>query len=261
MSLRDRVRAIRLYAKSFRLCRETFANWRFAAWLPFVDSVEFHERGLQQTVTVPGGRCSMLPTVCRLLRAGATRSFDGNAFMIEGDGMTLRAPATDKSIGSTYHKIFVDDVSGIASTDLAAKVVIDTGTFVDLLNGVVTAMVTVIDGAFVGGDRGVRYVGVVRLILLVPEHAVLVVIGLGSVPDAVGVLVGGLLKPADLGKAVVGKAEMAWAGMSLNIGNSGIIGWGCAALAARPIRTRNRDGACRPDRRSREGRAGSASPR
>lgn len=130
MSLRDRVRAIRLYAKSFRLFRETFANWRAAAWLPFVDSVAFHERGLQRTVTVPGGRWSMLPTVCRLLRAGATPSFDGNAIVIEGGGMTLRAPATDKSIGSTYHEIFVDDVYGIASTDLAGKVVIDAGAFV-----------------------------------------------------------------------------------------------------------------------------------
>ncbi len=130
MILRDRIRAWRMYLRSYALFRSTFSDPEKVLWLPYADSVEFHLRETGTEVVVPGACWSMLPTACRLLQSGAVPSWEDGMLKVRFGDIVLYAPALDKSIGLTLKEIFIDDVYGLRNLDLKGRTVLDVGAYI-----------------------------------------------------------------------------------------------------------------------------------
>lgn len=130
MTLRDRIRATRLYLRSYPLFRSTFRDPEKALWLPFADRLAFHAHQSGASVTVPGECWSMLPTVCRLLQNGAFPAWEDGMLKVRFGDFVFNAPAFDKSIGLTLKEIFIDDAYGLRDLDLKGRTVLDVGAYI-----------------------------------------------------------------------------------------------------------------------------------
>jgi FkbM family methyltransferase len=130
MSLRHRLRAARVYLKSWALFRESFHDPAKALRLPFSERITFHPLASAAPVEVPGEYWTMLPTVCRLLAQGALPAWSGGELQVRFRGFLFHAPPLDKSIGWTLKENFIDDVYGLGEADLAGKTVLDIGAFI-----------------------------------------------------------------------------------------------------------------------------------
>lgn len=129
MTMRDGLRALRMYARSRKLFREELQNPAGAWRLPLSSEVRFRARSGREVI-VPGRYWTMLPTVCRLLKDGAVPAWEGAMLKVSYGGLVLFAPPLDKSIGWTLREIFVDDAYRIAGADLRGQVVLDVGAYI-----------------------------------------------------------------------------------------------------------------------------------
>ncbi|HUK03469.1 MAG TPA: FkbM family methyltransferase [Burkholderiales bacterium] len=129
-TLRQRLRAMRIYLKSYALFLQAFDDASKALVLPFRERIDFHPRGGRPPVTVPGACWTMLPTVCRLLGEGMTPSWEGADLKVRFGDFQFHAPPLDKSIGWTLKEIFVDDVYGLGAADLTGQTALDVGAFI-----------------------------------------------------------------------------------------------------------------------------------
>ena len=130
MTLRDGIRALRMFARSHRLYRDTLRDGARAWRLLFSSSaVRFRARSGAE-VSVPSIYWTMLPTVCRLLRDGATPAWEGEMLKVAYGELVLYAPPLDKSIGWTLREIFIDDAYGVSGLDLTGQTVLDVGAYI-----------------------------------------------------------------------------------------------------------------------------------
>ena len=130
MTLRDGIRALRMFARSHRLYRETLQDAGHA-WRLLVSSsaVRFRARSGAE-LSIPAKYWTMLPTACRLLKDGATPAWEGGMLKVAYRDVVLYAPPLDKSIGSTLREIFIDDAYGVAGADLTGQIVLDVGAYI-----------------------------------------------------------------------------------------------------------------------------------
>jgi FkbM family methyltransferase len=130
MTLRHRIRAARVYLKSYAMFRAGFLDPAKALALPFAERMTFHSRTGGAPLEVPGEYWTMLPTVCRLLDQGAAPSWVDGDLQVRFRGFIFHAPPLDKSIGWTLKENFIDDVYGLGDADLSGKTVLDIGAFI-----------------------------------------------------------------------------------------------------------------------------------
>lgn len=130
MSLRDRIRALRLYYKAFPLINRAFANPVKTLLFPWLGTSRFTPRGPGRPVTVPGAYWTMLPSAARLVLIGAEPAWTADALRIEFQGLSFVSQPMDKSLSLTLKEIFIDDVYGLAGQDLRGMLVIDAGAYV-----------------------------------------------------------------------------------------------------------------------------------
>ena len=129
VSLRDRLRRIRLYYKSLPLFFGTLKLSLAVLVLPFVGTrVRFHSKtGL--ALDVPFGAWDQLPNMCRLAQIGARCHIEADSKRIELDGYTFFSPLEAKVEGDFLREIFRDDVYRMKGRSLAGKVAVDLGAF------------------------------------------------------------------------------------------------------------------------------------
>lgn len=127
MSVRDHVRALRLYYRSLPLIRRAFGGAVRAAWFPLFGRGVFQPRGGGAPVIVPRRCWTMLPSASRLVLAGARPEWRDDALHIEFGDLRLVGPAADKSLAFSFIEIFINDVYRLADLDLAGRTVLDVG--------------------------------------------------------------------------------------------------------------------------------------
>lgn len=132
MTLRDRVRRIRLYYRSGELFRESLANpslaWRLPM-LPGAGKVDIRFRSGRH-FSMAARHWPLLPTACRLDRIGAEFEFLDDAKRIRVDGLVLYSPLWERAEPSYYKEVLLDDAYGVKGRDLSAATVVDVGAFV-----------------------------------------------------------------------------------------------------------------------------------
>lgn len=132
MTLRERIRRLRLYYRSGPLFRERMADPEVARWLPWLPA-----RRQTDIAFVSGKRFRMnasdwplLPSACRLERIGAQFEFLPDEKRIRIDGLTIHSPRWARDEASYFKEVFLDDVYGIRTRDLKGKTVVDVGAYV-----------------------------------------------------------------------------------------------------------------------------------
>jgi hypothetical protein len=132
MSIRDRIRQLRLYYKSSPLFREHLSAPLFAWLLPLLPG------NVGITVSMITGRTlcmkasswPLLPSACRLDGIGAQFEFMEDAKRIVVDGLTLYSPLWSREEANYYKEVLLDDVYGLKGKDLSGKIVVDVGAYV-----------------------------------------------------------------------------------------------------------------------------------
>jgi len=129
MSLRDRVRRLRLYYKSLPLIFSALDLPVLAVVLPFAPAnVRFRSKtGVD--LDVPPLAWHQLPNMCRLAQIGARCRFEADCKRIELDGYTFFSPLEAKVEGDFLREIFREDVYRMKSRALRGKVAVDVGAF------------------------------------------------------------------------------------------------------------------------------------
>lgn len=129
MSLRDRIRRMRLYYKSLPLIFGSLELPLQAIVLPFMHAkVRFRSKtGLD--LDVPLWAWHQLPNMCRLAQIGAHCYFEDGCKRIELDGYTFFSPFEAKVEGDFLREIFHEDVYRMKSRSLVGKVAVDIGAF------------------------------------------------------------------------------------------------------------------------------------
>jgi FkbM family methyltransferase len=129
MPIRDSIRALRLYYRSFGLFRKAFRDhWK--AWLLPLGSGAFHSAKCNFEVWVPRHRWSMLPSVARLVMEGFEPRWTDSGLAVRVGKHVLLSPPMDKSIAIGLREVFVDDVYGIQKEDLDGRIVLDIGAHI-----------------------------------------------------------------------------------------------------------------------------------
>lgn len=132
MSLRDRIRQLRLYYKSMQLFRKHLSSPRLAWFLPLLPG----NTGITVSMTT-GATFSMkasawplLPSACRLAAIGARFEFLEDAKRAVVDGLILYSPLWSREEASYYKEVLLDDAYGLKGKALTGKVVVDVGAYV-----------------------------------------------------------------------------------------------------------------------------------
>jgi FkbM family methyltransferase len=132
MSLRDDIRRLRLYYKSYGLFRERLASPSVAWWLPLrpgsseVNALFSSGRSFRMKACC----WPLLPTACRLDAIGADFEFLDDSKRVRVDGLTLHSPLWSRDEASYYKEVLIDDAYGVKQRDLTGKVVVDVGAYV-----------------------------------------------------------------------------------------------------------------------------------
>ncbi len=132
MSLRDRIRRLRLYYRSGPLFRERLVDPGIARWLPFAPrekSVQLDFRSGRR-FRMRAGQWPLLPTACRLERLGAEFEFLPDAKRIVFDGLTFYSPLELRSEADYLNEVFVQDIYGARRRSFDGKVVVDVGAYI-----------------------------------------------------------------------------------------------------------------------------------
>ncbi len=132
MSLRERIRRLRLYYHSMRLFRERLEDPGIAGLLPFAsadrDVVIRFRSG--RTFRMRARQWPLLPTACRLERLGAEFEFLPDAKRICFDGLTFYSPLDLRSEADYLKEVFLDDVYGAKRRRFDGKIVVDIGAYI-----------------------------------------------------------------------------------------------------------------------------------
>ena len=132
MTLRERIRRLRLYYRSGALFRERLADPAVARWLPWRaagEPVEIRFR-TGRSFSLLARQWPLLPSACRLERIGAEFEFLDDAKRIRVDGLTLYSPLWARDEAAYYREVFLDDTYGVKGRDLSARTVVDVGAYV-----------------------------------------------------------------------------------------------------------------------------------
>lgn len=132
MSLRERIRRLRLYYKSSALFSASLASPALAWILPLLPGA------MEISVSMRSGRSfpmkaslwPLLPTACRLEAIGAQFAFLADAKQVKIDGLTLYSPLWSRDEASYYREVLLEDAYGVKGRDLHGKTVVDVGAYV-----------------------------------------------------------------------------------------------------------------------------------
>jgi len=129
MTLRARIREIRMFYKSRPLFDRVLAHPRAALGLPFGVGGEFEARNGVR-FRLPARHWRLLPTFCRLAEIGAEPAIEGSEKRIRIDGLELRSPLHTKAEGQYLREVFREDIYRIGERQLSGRVVVDIGAHV-----------------------------------------------------------------------------------------------------------------------------------
>ena len=132
MTLRERIRKLRLFYKSSPLFRARLASPYSGWWLPFVRAgrtVEIRFRS-GRTFRMASDHWPLLPSACRLESIGATFEFLPTEKRIVLDRLTFHAPLWTRNEAAYLQEVLLDDVYRVKGRDLRGKVVVDVGAYI-----------------------------------------------------------------------------------------------------------------------------------
>lgn len=129
MSLRDRIRRLRLYYKSLPLIFGALHAPFLALVLPFVRLRAGFRSRTGINLVVPPGAWHQLPNMCRLAQIGASCRIEDGSKRIELDGYVFFSPPDAKEEGNFLREIFREDVYRLKNRILEGKVAVDIGAF------------------------------------------------------------------------------------------------------------------------------------
>ena len=132
MTLRERIRKLRLFYKSSPLFRARLASPYSGWWLPFVRAgrtVEIRFRS-GRTFRMASDHWPLLPSACRLESIGATFEFLPTEKRIVLDRLTFHAPLWTRNESAYLQEVLLDDVYRVKGRDLRGKVVVDVGAYI-----------------------------------------------------------------------------------------------------------------------------------
>lgn len=132
MSLRERIRRLRLYYKSRALFGAQLNAPALALVLPMLPGA------MEVGISLRSGRSlrmkaacwPLLPSACRLEAIGAEFEFLADAKKIKVDGLTLYSPLWSRDEASYYKEVLLDDAYGVKGRDLTGQTVVDVGAYV-----------------------------------------------------------------------------------------------------------------------------------
>lgn len=132
MTLRERIRRLRLFYKSGPVFRECLAAPSSAWRLPFArpDRMVTIRFRTGRTFRMAARHWPLLPTACRLDRIGAAFEFLADEKRIVLDGLTFHTPLWTRNEAQYLREVLLDDVYGLKGRDLRGKVVVDVGAYV-----------------------------------------------------------------------------------------------------------------------------------
>jgi FkbM family methyltransferase len=130
MTLRDKIRALRLYYKSVPAISKVFLpTWRIWSF-PILGGGRFVIRQDGKEFSVPHEFWQMLPSAARMIEINAYPTWNGKVMHVAFQGMEFTAPAMDKSLGGTLKEIYLENVYRLNELDLNGKLVLDVGAYV-----------------------------------------------------------------------------------------------------------------------------------
>jgi hypothetical protein len=132
VSLRDRIRQLRLFYRSRALFEEHLRDPSVARWMPWqpagrLVTVRFRTG---REMRLPAGQWPLLSSACRLDRIGAEFEFLPDAKRVRLDGLTLYSPLWSRNEAAYYEEVLTKDAYGVKGRDLSGHTVIDVGAFV-----------------------------------------------------------------------------------------------------------------------------------
>lgn len=132
MTLRERIRQLRLYYKSAPLFRARLASPSSAWGLPFIRAsrtvvIRFRSG---RTFRMAAEHWPLLPSACRLEKIGAAFEFLPAEKRIVLDGLTFHTPLWTRNESAYLQEVLLDDVYRVKGRDLRGKVVVDVGAYV-----------------------------------------------------------------------------------------------------------------------------------
>ena len=132
LTLRERLRRLRLYYRSRPLFRERLADPGIARRLPFVPGDRPLEIAFRsgRRFRMRAGQWPLLPTACRLDRLGAEFEFLPDAKRIVFDGLTFYSPLAVRSEADYLREVLVDDVYGAKARRFDGGTVVDVGAYI-----------------------------------------------------------------------------------------------------------------------------------
>lgn len=132
MSMRDDIRALRLYFKSMALFRERLVSPAVAWRLPFMPASKSVDIAFisGRSFRMKARNWPLLPSACRLDGIGAEFEFLDDAKRVKLDGLTLYSPLWSREEASYYKEVLLDDVYGVKNRNLAGATVVDVGAYV-----------------------------------------------------------------------------------------------------------------------------------
>lgn len=132
LTLRERIRRLRLYYRSGALFRERLVEPAVARWLPWRPGAQEAEIAFVsgKRLRLAARDWPLLPSACRLERIGAEFEFLADEKRIRIDGLTIHSPRWARNEANYFKEVFVDDVYGIRARDLTGKTVVDVGAYV-----------------------------------------------------------------------------------------------------------------------------------
>lgn len=134
MSLRERIRRLRLYYKSGALIATSLTppSVALARLMPILPGT------IWVTVSMRSGRrfrmkaahWPLLPSACRLDAIGAEFEFLADAKQVRIDGLTMYSPLWSRDEASYYKEVLLDDAYRLKGRDLVGGTVVDIGAYV-----------------------------------------------------------------------------------------------------------------------------------
>lgn len=132
MSLRERIRRLRLYYKSGALFSASLSSPALAKVLPMLPGkmeIDISMRSGRQ-VRMKASLWPLLPTACRLDAIGADFEFLADAKQVKIDGLVMYSPLWSRDEASYYREVLLEDAYGVKNRDLRGKTVVDVGAYV-----------------------------------------------------------------------------------------------------------------------------------
>jgi hypothetical protein len=132
MTLRERVRRLRLYYKSGELFERCLAEPGLARRLPWLAASREVEVRFKsgRRLRMRAAHWPLLPSACRLDAIGAEFEFLEDAKKITLDGVTLYSPHWSRDEAAYYKEVLLDDAYGVKGRDLSGRTVVDVGAYV-----------------------------------------------------------------------------------------------------------------------------------